>query len=423
METSSKVSGATVGIIGALIAAGCSNDDSRDPSPTATAQAETQSAESPPPTEPTIEDAEDRSETTIEPDVEVQSDPTEEVPHEVSGVFGPPDWVHTAEATTLRLTPEAIYLASGDTVSALSAEGEILWDTSMSGDLEELWLPGSDAYPALRTMENNSVLAYIELGQVPEEGLSEATDVVRVSLIDTADGAIIDTVDVDIDRWGYAPELSDHAVVLFYPTESAIVRADGSTEVVPDAHIVMVGETQLHAGVTGLDGPDWTGADLVDGIVEPRLIASDGRDLLIVEITEGNDLDRAVVRASTGESLGRPGCALGAEPRFAASPNGEHTVVGAARISNGELECIGGGEGERDVTLTAVDDDGNAYGYADSSTGTGAEFLTATAAGDVELSPYPETLPALVMDSGLVIHASRADGLWHFSAHAGLGDN
>ena len=98
---------------------------------------------------------------------------------------------------------------------------------------------------------------------------------------------------------------------------------------------------------------------------------------------------------STGEMIARN------------SPNGRYGVAGPFWMSETEGKCFGGGDGQKTIEFSAVDDNGTAYGETDEG-----ELVVITKGGEPEVSDAP--VPIGVMDGNIAIHidGEKGAGFW-----------
>lgn len=334
----------------------------------------------------------------------------------MGSAFDPALWGRESNETAASVvTAERFLFATDETVTAISPDGEVAWEADVTGgpDASQTTLDSS-GYPALRVLDGGSVVAFARTGKAGESGLTEASAASSVVLLDAADGSTLKTVDIPGDG-DISPAISKHGLgfTVEGSGESTIVHPDGTTETADGDKSAVVGNTVLTENRGDWQGPGWKASDLAPkgegGAL--TLVASDDDDLLILEWSIGLASSTAVVQASTGKVIARPECKVPGNARFSYSPDASMSVVGPLRIQDGEVECFGGGEGEKDVDLRAVTDDGTSYGVANSDDnsvlGTN-ELLTLTPDGKATTEEVSETMavPVGVMTGNIVINVS-----------------
>lgn len=220
----------------------------------------------------------------------------------------------------------------------------------------------------------------------------------------------------DVSRFGLAFALPDGS--------GLVVRPDGSTEEVAEAgvpwggatgewaeEIAVVGDTVLQRGEDSTytaDGGAWaTSSAAPSDVTATDIRGVIGGDALVVRwysaqgVQDGTE-SGAVLDAATGEVLAPiEGCIPPVPETAALSPSGEYAVLDSLLWDGSTVTCIGGGEGQRSVTLTAITDEGTAYGSA------GGDLLVEVpASGEPTTSDLPEGAqpPIGIMDGGLAIH-------------------
>ncbi|OLT39502.1 hypothetical protein BJF86_08835 [Serinicoccus sp. CNJ-927] len=120
-----------------------------------------------------------------------------------------------------------------------------------------------------------------------------------------------------------------------------------------------------------------------------------------------------VLDVETGEVLSNPECDPPTPTQFVTSPGREWGVLDSMRIdANGEVECVGGGEGERRVILHAITDSGRAFGVAHQGANE-TRFVDLPPSGEPVVSDLAEgaRLPIGVMDGDIAIHWDPEDAI------------
>jgi len=282
-------------------------------------------------------------------------------------------------------------------VFAVEAGGDEIW----SFDLPEK--PSS-----MRVVVGKSTVALLTGAEVEGEGLAEKTFAAHVALRAIEDGSLIAEDHIPLasaqsslpsDLVGDGFYMTQDGVVHEFPEEySAPMATAGDKPFVED--VLLWDES----GGFGLVSETWRNDDysFLDGLVD----VARGRILVrerAVPAPEGYVGSMLDVR--TGEVLFDISCPedLRAFGDASSSPSGEFMVSGPLWVSGSEGRCIGGGEGEQSVELTAVADDGTAFGMSEEGS-----LVVAEPSGEVAVSELPDGAgaPFAVMSGNTALHRS-----------------
>lgn len=332
--------------------------------------------------------------------------------------FGEAQWSVNVDASS-----EQSPLVIGNHVVAVSEGAVKAW----SADGTEAWqVPtpsvGESSDVALRQADNNTV-AVIATGKTEGEGLNESGYAAHVTLIDITSGETteVDIAGSDVD----APSLSAVGVAFTLPDGTGVViTPEGETVDVPDIAtttdppdnsevtdpILALGDTAIWATTEG--GEEQTGyatdtwstgnLDLLDYTRSSTIEALDPALGLVVVGAHASEHVFAVVDAATGDVISDIGCRPATLASAVTSPNSKHSVVGPLQLTAHDAQCVGGGEGQQAVTLTAVTDDGTAYGRASE----GDLVVVPAGGGEPETSALPNGAnpPLGFLEGNLAVH-------------------
>lgn len=382
----------SVSAVAALVLAGCSSGEADDPP------------------------ADDPQQTETAPEPTETDFPT--LP--VGEPFGQASWgvqvvsAGGAEGSTPIVTGERLIVLSGPNVHAYDASGQQVWSATPEV------LEGTAADPILRLVDDETV-ALISQGESTGEGLDADGYAARVTLWSLASGDEIATVDVPGTQ-SDGPDVSRFGLAFVHPDGHAIViRPDGSTEELADAgspsetdssewadQIVVVSETVLVRGEDGTysaDGWDTSSTAPADAS-STDIRGVIGSDALVVRWYSGQGAEGeesgAILDAATGEVLAPiEGCVPEVAATATASPSGEFAVLDSLLWDGETATCVGGGDSQREVVLTAVSDEGTAYGSAGDSL-----LAEVPAEGEPTTSDLTDGArpPIGIMGGGLAIH-------------------
>ncbi len=311
----------------------------------------------------------------------------------VTTAFGPALWSAEVKTEPIITTDRVVYL-DGDHVRALDPTGQEAWAVTWPDQGIET-MQGS--YPHLRLVDRDTV-ALIDGGRTEGQGLSTASFSINVTVIEVEDGST-QVVNVPVER------ASDSGMAGPGPLGAAFALPEDDSmgaDLVPTAVLasgeVQEGPVPEDEGVSGALGigdhvlsawgslPDGFSGDGWDSLtVAPSpehtraaVIGSDAESLVlgVWETTSVSDYDvrYQVIDLETGSVVAEPECGvplmmMASRPVpevMATSPGREWKAIGSLRLNPAnEPECFGGGEGERTVTLTAVTDEGRAFGVAE----------------------------------------------------------
>lgn len=363
------------------------------------------------------------------PTPSVASTPPVSLP--VAEVFDAPSWgVQFSQASVQKrpvVTAQRLIILDGQQVRALDAQGKDAWTAPWQGFTDDARDKGSDGYPFLRQVSPD-VVAVVDGGKAQGEGLDEDTHQVKVMLVKIQDGSVVKNVTVP-GTSSEIPKIGSIGLAFALPNGGvSVVTPDGNVVAAPTVSAAKatggasVGSTGIavwESGgsntTSGFAGPGWTSRKIApEGqFTSASVEASDADRLLVgrwvVPSLSASKVQVQVLDAATGKVLNKPSC----EPDptmhlLVASPNRQHLVAGPMRLeSNGKADCIGGSEGQKRATLTAVTDDGRAFGFA----GTG--LVDVAADGTAKVVPLPDgaEAPIGVMEGNIAIHWDAAKAI------------
>ena len=363
------------------------------------------------------------------------SGPTHSLP--VASVFGEPAWGMQIPPSWEQMTPivtaQRVIALSDATVVAYDTRGEEAWATDWQPLAEEDRAVGTP--PVLRQV-SPEVVAVIDTGKVPGEGLATTTYAAQITLINVEDGTVVKEVSVPGSE-SDAPQLGEIGLGFALPDRSAaVVTPEGEIVEAPaapaDARLVgaaSVGEHPIGLWETGSENKlssfgtaGWSSNDTPpsEAAVTAQVYGSDADSLLLgrwfeprVGMGEPGEVLFQVLDAASGQVLATPGCGPAVESPFIVSPDRAWKVVSSLRLSPQNAgDCTGGGEGQRSVTFSAVTDQGRAFGLAGQG-GSDALFVDSKPGEEPETSELPEGArpPIGVMEGGLAIHWKAKTGV------------
>lgn len=312
----------------------------------------------------------------------------------------------------------------GDRLIVRTEEGRISGYTS-NGDQEWSYdLPEQSNGIDVQIL--NQTVAVLTGGTSEGEGLNETKMVANVVFLSIEDGSLISEAVLPLASADDFPPTQ-------LKGDGAYLTEDGKLHEFPSNYLTTFpdvasrsdGSDAITAVVNGI--PIWSdngGNNLVteswrdDDHKGPSLIDQPRGRLLVSE--RGNSQKYgSVLDAQTGsilfdiecgdDSQSSNGSSTWANPsggiETVSSPNSQYLISGAIWLSDTEGRCLGGGEGQQDVTLTAVDDAGTAYGMTSEG-----KLVVVPSNGEHQVSELPETgahggvSPFAVMDGDLALH-------------------
>ncbi|OLT19007.1 hypothetical protein BJF80_13180 [Serinicoccus sp. CUA-874] len=374
---------------------------------------------------PSTADAQAVTSSTAEP-----SEPAVSLP--VAEVFAEPAWGITLGLQEAPWTPvvtaERVVVLDGTQVRALDAEGQEAWSEGWEAFTADERNPGSP-YPLLRQVAPE-VVAVVDGGRSDGEGLDADTQEVRVTLLDITSGTVIEEVSVEGGE-RFLPKIGESGLGFLVRTdagerEAVAVTASGEVEALPATDdlvgVVTVGDHAFTLSGGTEEAPErfagesYDSEDLAPGpeFEIGAMEASNAEDLLLVRfaVPYGEGVLQ-VLDVETGEVLSNPECDPPTPTQFVTSPGREWGVLDSMRIdANGEVECVGGGEGERRVILHAITDSGRAFGVAHQGANE-TRFVDLPPSGEPVVSDLAEgaRLPIGVMDGDIAIHWDPEDAI------------
>lgn len=373
------------------------------------------------------------------PAASTASTPTVTLP--VASAFGAPSWGVQLPASSQQKRPvvtaqRVIYL-DGASVKAVDATGKLAWSAQFPAFAGDAQIKDGAAYPFLRLADVETV-AVVDGGKAAGSGLSQDRYETRVTLIDVADGHVIKTLVIP-GTSSDAPKPSAVGLTVALPDGKGVVAvlADGSTRTLPastsvggqpratdggatvGSAVISTWESKADGGTppssAGFAGPGWTSVSTApsSAFTSASLIAGDAHRLLVGRwVAPGRTaMDPVTVKilvldAANGKVVAQPSCEPVGQAVFSSSPDGKHEVIGPMRLDEqGHAQCFGGGAGQKDVALTAVNDSGIAYGTAGAG-GSDTSFVTVAPDGKVTTEPLStgESAPIGIMAGEVAVH-------------------
>lgn len=372
-------------LVGALGLTACSSGSGAEESSPAPAEEAAATSHDEP--EPAATDQAEDEQTTTAPTASGPAD----LP--VSDAFGPALWSAEVKTEPIITLDRVVYL-DGDEVRALDASGEEVWAVSWP-DPSIATMHGS--YPHLRLVSPDTV-ALLDGGRTEGGGLSTATFSINATLIQVEDGST-EVVNVPVqgasdsgmprpDSLGAAfalPE-DDSVGADLIPTAvlaSGEVQEGPIPEDEPVSGALGIGDNILSTWGSlpdGFSGDGWDSLTVAPSPEHTRaaVVGSDAENtvLAVWETTSVSDYDvrYQVLDVNDGRVVAEPECGvplmmMASHPVpevMATSPDQAWKAIGSLRLDPAnEPECFGGGEDERTVTLTAITDEGRAFGVAE----------------------------------------------------------
>lgn len=355
----------------------------------------------------------------------------------VASVFGEPAWSMQIPPSWEQMTPvvtaNRVIALDDAVVRAYDSQGMEVWATYWKPLAEEDRATGQP--PVLRQV-SPEVIAVIDTGKVEGEGLSTSTYSAMVTLINIGDGALIKEVTVDGSA-SDTPKLGAIGLGFALPDRTAVVvLPDGEVVEAPPAssdarlvgaasvgeHSIGLWETDSVNSPSSFGGTGWTFADAQPGgaTANALIYGSDADSLLLGRWNEPKagqgepgKVAFQLLDAGSGDVLTAVDCGPAVERAFGVSPNREWSATGPLRIGPGnKVDCVGGGDGEKDVTFSAVTDQGRAFGTA-SEGGADAVLVDATPGQEPQTHDLPEGAapPIGIMEGDLAIHWESKTGI------------
>lgn len=348
---------------------------------------------------------------------EAEESATADVPElEVPPAFGEATWGLRFDGVRPRVlvTGSATVVADGETVRAVGPDGEELWSVPAEDDLEGNGMnAGTASYPQLRPVGDDAV-AYVSAGTTEGEGLEEAGTGVQAQLLKIADGSEIGTVQLPGDDSG-PPEIAEHGLVFSGLEKTTLVKSDGTTQEVEGN--LAIGDTVVVSEGTDLAFPGWKASSIAPegaNLSVPEVLSHNGDDLVLLRWSQGTSHQVVLAEVATGKVVARPECEVPGNAPWVSSPSGKLQAAGPLLIEGRKVTCVGGGEGQVEVTIAALTDDGHMFGETRSTSpgeegGTIAgkyEFVSIPPDGQAERTEVPSGTghPLGVMEGDVVVN-------------------
>lgn len=332
----------------------------------------------------------------------------------VGDPFDEAAWSLETGQATLTVTPERLVAIDGNTVRAWTADGKEAW-----------------SYEAPKTTFSIQVLketvAVVAPGQSDGEGLDKTKDFIDVTLLALQDGDVVANTVVPLSASSLHStpgnglafrDTEQYSGFIAVAEDGNIHKVDTSLSNASPTFGTVSGIPYWASGSDDILTENWNARDLGLGMSDVKLI-DDRQGLLLLSNTSGKgDTDAlSMVQAETGAILYTVSCptdqygwgASGGNDGNAArnSPNGQYGVAAGLVFSAVKSQCVGGGE-QQNVGLTAVGNNGTAYG----ETAEG-ELVVVSLGSEPEVSPLPEgaSAPIGVMDGNIAIHWDQITGV------------
>ncbi|MFF2654345.1 hypothetical protein [Streptomyces sp. NPDC058045] len=290
-------------------------------------------------------------------------------------------------------------------VQAFSDTGEKVWTHKLSEHAQVLFL--------------DKTVAVLEKGESKASGLDKPGQVTKVTLLSQADGSAVSETEIPD-----TVATNGFATLAYYEGESVRVLSEAGKPleapgVSATKDVGLIGEIPFWRDEDrNVTTASWSaGKDLgidTSDLIESEVQAIDNKQgLMLLSVTSGPRAERTFygVKADTGKAF-EIDCPNARETDSFTdvttnSPNGQYGVIDSVVLSGTEGRCLGGGE-QKDVKLTAVDDNGTAYGTAEEN-----ELAVITADGKAEVSQLPggASAPIGVMKGDIAVHWNQSAGI------------
>lgn len=353
----------------------------------------------------------------------------------VGSAFGSATWSLTLPETSQQKAPvvagDRVVVLDGDSVRAVDPQGKDAWATPFPAFPADQRIHDANGYPFLRLAEPG-VVAVVDAGKQAGDGLNDDIYAVKVTLIEVESGSLVKTVTLP-GTASDSPKPGKVGLAFALGRDVSAVLPSGKVVKVPANTTAGGTSRQVTGGATvgnniisawdtvdtqsvnqqatpGFAGQSWDSissapnADYTIAEVE----ASDADHLLVGRwVVPGSgptsaEVQVQVIDAQSGKVLSSPTCETDpTASALTASPNRQHFVDGPMRLdSSGHAECVGGGEGQKKVGLTAVTDDGRAFGRATDL------LVDVTPDGTAKTSPLPDGAhpPIGIVTGNIAVH-------------------
>lgn len=310
-----------------------------------------------------------------------------------------------------RLITDGPVLDGALAITAWSADGEQVWSHEISEGVTDI-----------RAL--SETVAFVERREVKGTGLDKTRLVIIVTLLSLDDGEIVAEVEVpdsEIGRHGLTFSIKNPDWGSAGSDGFILVAEDGTTQEINPGYaedVDAVASIPFWSNTSELQTESWNSRDLGLGMSSVMVI-DPGQGLLLLQDTSGNgEADTfSMVQAETGAILYTVSCptdqygwgASGGNDGTLAqnSPNRQYGVAGRLTFSATESRCVGGGD-QQNVTLTAVDDDGTAYGET-----ADGQLVVVALGGEPQVSELPAGArsPIGVMKGDIAVHRDERTGV------------
>lgn len=369
---------------------------------------------------------------------------------EVGDPFGEASWGADDVDSIVAVTADRVVAEQGSELVAWDTEGQEVWSESLAGegagdgggedddDVETEAAPedgaeeggGDDGMGGDRGLPEGvevrhvgpETVAVIVTAEAEGEGLDVDTFTTTVTLHDISDGSVTSEHEIEGDEEA-GPSLGEHGLGFVLPDGDGLaITPDGeehpvddySTEsVLADAPVIetpigTVGGTVFWSTDQGADEDlgyatdTWSTNDFYpDDYVISGFVGSvdQQHETVVVSARSDGDTPPSWVDAETGDVLAELDEGFDGES-LVYSPNGEYGVSGSAIVSGTDIESVGGGEGEQGVGLTAITDDGTAYGISE------GDLVVVPHGEEPEVLDLPEDAeaPIAFLEGDLAVH-------------------
>ncbi|MDN5767671.1 MAG: hypothetical protein L0H96_18350 [Humibacillus sp.] len=357
----------------------------------------------------------------------------------VAATFGAPVWgVSLPESSRQHrpiVTGDRVVFLDGEQARAVDPTGKQAWSAKFAEVDSATRTHDENNYPMLRLVAPD-VVAVVDQGKAKGQGLNEDAYAVKVTLLNVLSGAVVKTVTLPGTNTD-SPKPSTSGLGFTVPGgKVSAVLPDGSVKPVPAKMTAGGQEHQVIGALTvgaavlsiwggtaknpssldkrteapGFGGRTWDSVSVAPSAkyTTAEIEASDADRLIVGRwVVPGSGPDKPKVQvqvldATSGKVLSKPNCEPDpTTPTLIASPNREHLVDGPLRLgADGKAECIGGGSGQKRVSLSAVTDSGRAFGTA------GSDLVDVAADGTAKTVPLPSgaTAPIGIMTGNVAVH-------------------
>jgi len=312
-------------------------------------------------------------------------------------------------------TDQGIFVFPDRLLTVSFSRGEGVSHTAIraySAQGEEVWTKTATSDTPIIVWRSNETIGIRATNRVAGTGLDAGRDVETVQIVSVEDGSLVAEVEVSpnpgVNLVPGEPTGAPDAIAISLSAENTLVIAeDGASRIAAGDFNSIAGGVPFRFNNGSVSTEQWEfefdGHRFLTGSrSSSRIVTGSNGQVSLIDISAPSWFGSILATAECAGESGREGASN------VASPNGKFGVWQDVWYTSDQIKCFGGGEGQQRVALTAVTDDGTAFGMASEG-----GFVVVRPGEEPTVMPMPSgALPPIgIMSGDIAVHWEPATGV------------